>query len=437
MDAVNRDRPFLVVAYDHLGRKQAGPARRTLALARELGKIGPVEVVFEGDPPEGEMASVRFTPRESIEAFPDFFSRFRAALAPPLVALTLPELLESDIPLAIDLFDPVIWENLELYRHEPEPEQFFQHERHLAALLAALFRGDFFLVAGERQLDLFCGALMALNRVNPGTWRPGEGPEQLIGLVPFGLPDSSPPSPDQAPLPDGYEPDRPLVVWGGGMWDWLNPELVVRSWPDVIKARPDALLVFPGTEHPNPHVPVMASVGRVRKLAKELGVIDHLRFGRWLERKEYIGLLAHAGCGVSAHARGLEARYAARTRFLDAIWMGLPMVVTEGDEYSEFLAARGLGEVVRSTEADVFANAVVRVLDSGKHSYDERFVEARTELTWSRMAGPLIKWAETPRKTHGTGMEFFRATVGDAAPRGRPGDLGSLLKRLVSKLSRG
>jgi glycosyltransferase involved in cell wall biosynthesis len=432
----NKDKPFLVLAYDVLGERQAGPAIRTLALAEELATVGPVTILGDGKPPDFGSDNITFVERSDAQPLADFLAGFKAALVPPLVALTFPEILETSIPLAIDLFDPVVWENLELHRSKPLPERRFQHERHLAALLAGIIRGDYFLVASYRQLDLFMGALMVANRINPDTWRHRHGTEQIIGLVPFGLPNILPPSADEVSLPEGIPDDVPLVVWGGGMWDWLEPEIVVSAWPEVLKRYPRAVLAFPGTHHPNPHVPVMGAVSRARRIATDLGIMDSIVFGQWLPRNEYLGLLSQASCGVSAHSPGLECRYAARTRYLDAIWMGLPMVVSEGDEYAEYIADHKLGIVVRESNPQDFAQGMLRVLDSGRSSYTENFLRVRSRLAWRRMAAPLVEWAKNPRVTHGPGSEFFRAATGRASPRGRPSDPMSLLRRILSKVSR-
>jgi glycosyltransferase involved in cell wall biosynthesis len=430
------DKPVLVIAYDRLGPRHAGPAIRSLALAGEIGRTGPVTVVYEGEAPVNHHAGIEFVSRESITVDAAFFSGFRAVLAPPLVAMVMPELLESDVPVIIDLFDPVIWENLELYKSETLPERNFQHERHLAAVTAGLIRGDFFLVAGRRQQDLSLGALMALNRINPETWIPGRGPGQMVGLVPFGLPDKDPPSSSELPYPAEFKSNGPLVVWGGGMWDWLKPDMIVRAWPDVLKKFPNARLAFPGTKHPNPHVPEPEMVGLARQLASRLKVAHSVIFGGWLPRDEYLGVLARAACGVSAHSPGLESRYAVRTRFLDAIWMGAPQVVSGGDEYSDYVAENNLGVVVPGDDPIEFGKAIIRAVDSGRGAYAGNFEHARNELVWSRMAIPLMNWLKDPRLTHGKGIEFFQSTVGGSTPRSRPSDPGSLLRRVLSKLKR-
>jgi glycosyltransferase involved in cell wall biosynthesis len=435
---MGNSQPFLVVAYDLIGKLQAGPAIRTLALATELAKICPVDVLFEGDTPENH-GYLNFIKRDSIRPDSDFFAKYRAALAPPLVAMTFPELLDSDIPITIDLFDPVIWENLDLYKNMPISDRHFQHERHLASLMAGLVRGDFFLVAGDRQRDLFMGMLTMLNRVNPSTWSDGFTIDNFIGLVPFGLPETPPPSTDQLPVPEIFRAGGKLVVWGGGMWDWLSPETVVNAWPEVLKKFPDVCLAFPGTKHPNPHVPEMDSVGRIKKIAVDLGITNTIIFSDWLSRDEYLGLLARADVGVSAHKPGLEARYAVRTRFMDAIYVGLPMVVSGGDEYSHYMEKYSIGKSVSPSDSSSeveFSKSIIEVLENRKDFYTDGFKKARADLAWPKMAAPLIEWVKDPKTTHGPGSEFFEDAVGQASPRHRPKDFGSLMHRVMSKLKK-
>lgn len=422
---------ILVIAYDRVGRLMAGPAIRSLALARQLSGISDIHVIYEGDVPDDPAYSnLTFIPAGSN---PDL-STCKLVLAPPLVALTNPEIFETEIPLVVDLFDPVIFENLELYRDKPSPERQFQHERHLAALLSGFFRGDYFLAAGERQSHLFTGALMAMNRINPGTWAPGSGPEQMVGLVPFGIdpvPDPVPEIPEQyAPLSGGK-----MIVWGGGMWDWLRPDIVVSAMPAVLKKFPDAHLVFPGTRHPNPHVPAMKNVKLCADLAKKLGIEKHVSFGSWLDRTEYLGLLAHADVGVCAHSGGLESAYAVRTRFMDSIRMGLPQVVSGDDEYSRYMNEYGVGKIVDSSDPEIFARTVCDVLSAGKDVFFAGFEAARSDLSWEKVAEPLVKFAKNPRLTHGHGVEFFSGTIGVVSPRSKPSDLKSLIHRLKDKLS--
>ncbi len=426
---------ILVVAYDRIGPRMAGPSLRCLALAREIASTNPVIVLYDGVSNSIDFENVEFTSRDSVTNLPDFYSQFSSALAPPLVAMTNPELLESNLPLVIDLFDPVVWENLDLYSSLPVNEQEFQHERHLAALIAGCIRGDYFLVAGQRQVDLFTGALMALNRFNPAVCQPGIGPEQLIGLIPFGLDPLEMNSISSSDLPDEYHNDGPMVVWGGGIWDWLDPGVIIESWPAVLDKFPTAKLVFPGTTHPNPHVPEPSSLSKLKSAVSNLGIESSVIFGSWLERNQYLALLSEAACGTSAHVMGMESRYAVRTRFLDSINACLPLVVSGGDEYSPIIENYGLGTVIDSSNPEPFTRAFVSLMETGKQPYRKSFQNARNDLTWNKMAAPLLAWLENPVTTHGPGASFFSEAVGEPAPRNRPGDITSLMKRALGKLS--
>ncbi|MFH1676231.1 MAG: hypothetical protein ABIC40_04320 [bacterium] len=427
-----------MVAYDRLGKKQAGPAIRTLALAMELAKVCEVEVIYEGESPGDFITNkgIKFTERESVKIDKSYLAGFCGGLGPPLLAMVCPEVFESDLPLVIDLFDPVVWENLELYRNESSNERAFQHERHLAALISSLMRGDYFLAAGRHQADLFTGALMVLNRINPENYSTGRGFEQMIGLVPFGVPDGKPPEISKEKIPSKFRHDGISIIWNGGMWDWLKPETVVKAMPLILEKYPDAKLFFPGTGHPNPHIPRMAVVGKVKELVKELGISKSVVFSEWLEREEYLGVLGQSDVSVSAHGRGLESQYAVRTRFSDSIWLGVPMVVSGGDEYSRLVREYGLGEVIGDDDPVKFAEGIIGVVSRGKEEFQPGFEKAGKELSWENTAKPLREWAKNPVVTHGIGSEFFTDSVGMVSPRSRPNDFKSLMKRLGDKMRR-
>ena len=427
---------FLVIAYDRLGSKQAGPSIRTLALAGELAKVCEVEVIYEGESPVKINKGIKFTEKKSVVIDKSYLANFRGALGPPLFAMVCPEVFESDLPLAIDLFDPVVWENLELYRKEPLNERKFQHERHLAALISSLLRGDYFLAAGKHQVDLYAGALMVLNRINPGNYSTGIGSEQIIGFVPFGVPNDEPPNISREKIPAEFHCEGVSIIWNGGMWEWLKPEMIVKAMPSVLVKYPNAKLFFPGTAHPNPHIPRMSVVGRVKELVKELGISKSVVFGDWLEREQYLALLSHSDVSVSAHARGLESQYAVRTRFSDSIWLGVPMVVSCGDEYSRLVREYELGEVIEDNDPEKFAGGIIKAVSTGKEAYKGGFEKARKELSWENTAKPLREWAKNPVVTHGNGSEFFTETVGMPSHGKRPNDFRSLLKRLGDKMRR-
>src|SRR5207245_1405695 len=105
-------------------------------------------------------------------------------------------------------------------------------------------------------------------------------------------------------------------------------------------------------------------------------------------------------CALSLHADHLETRFSFRTRLLDCLWAGLPVVCTAGDELAELVAARGLGAAVAPGDVDGAAAAIVGVLERGRAPYAEALACAAGEYSWPRVAAPLISYLRSspPRR---------------------------------------
>ena len=104
--------------------------------------------------------------------------------------------------------------------------------------------------------------------------------------------------------------------------------------------------------------------------------------------------LAEADLGVSAHLDHLEARFSFRTRILDYLWAGLPVVASRGDALGDLVAARGLGRAVEPGDVDGFASACRELLEDegARDAIRARIAELRPELRWSEVARPLVDW---------------------------------------------
>ncbi len=105
----------------------------------------------------------------------------------------------------------------------------------------------------------------------------------------------------------------------------------------------------------------MLMYGQAIELAQQLGLYNQAVFfnDRWVPYAERGSYFLEADIGVSAHQAHIETRYAFRTRLLDYMWAGLPMVVSGGDELADMVAARGLGQVVPIGDSDGFAQAIL------------------------------------------------------------------------------
>ena len=106
-------------------------------------------------------------------------------------------------------------------------------------------------------------------------------------------------------------------------------------------------------------------------------------------------LYTTADVGVCTYGDHLETRFAMRTRVIDMIWGGLPLVVSAGDEMSRTVAAHGLGRVVPPGDPAALAGAITALFGdpAGRRAATARARALATgELAWDRQVAPLVAW---------------------------------------------
>ncbi len=134
-------------------------------------------------------------------------------------------------------------------------------------------------------------------------------------------------------------------------------------------------------------------------LADELGLTGRgVFFGDWVPYEEWPDYLLEADVGLSLHFDSIETRLAFRSRVLDYIWAGLPMVLTRGDAIGEYVVGRGLGEAVDYEDDAGVAYALLRLLERPRAAFAEQFEAARAGLTWESGAEPLVRFCRHPRR---------------------------------------
>ncbi len=397
----------LLISQDVMGKAMAGPGIRYFNLARVLAPHVQLTLAIpDTSPPDalaGEFAFevVRYTSQQwpSLAAAA---AQAEVIIFPSDLASEMPELSEVPACLVIDGYDPLLAEWLFVQSHEPlEVQQAQWHER-MRLLTRQYLVGDFYLCASERQRDWWLGLLEAHGRISPRTFRQDPTLRSLIDVVPFGLPSAAPrhAQPVIKGVWDGIGVDDKLVLWGGGLWPWLDPLTAIRAIDQVRHQRHKVRLVFPGTRHPNPILAGLVTYTQVAKdLAATRGLLDrHVFFGDWLPYEDWPGVLLESDVALSLHTDTLEARLAFRSRILEYIWAGLPTVATQGDATSDRIAQMDLGVVVGYQDVDAVAAAIVTLLDEPRALRQPQFTQTQHALTWEKAAAPLIAFCQHPRR---------------------------------------
>ena len=395
----------LIISHDVVDAKMAGPGIRYWEFAQALSREFQVTLAVPGQTTlAGEGFIIQPFTLGQAESLAPLIAAADVVVTFGYLLHDHPELGEIQVPLVIDAYIPYPFEALAQNAGHPLPDQVAAVDAALEDVLVQFRAGDFFLCASERQRDLWLGLLLALGRVNPHTYADDPTLRRLIDVVPFGLP-ADPPRHTKVVLRglvEGISPNDRIILWGGGIWQWLDPLTLIRAMAQIIRECPEVKLVFPGTRHPfHERVLDMPMRHRAIKLAETLGLLNRwVFFGDWVPYADWPNYLLEADIGVSLHFNTIEAQFASRTRILDYIWAGLPIVATKGDAMSEVIKGYNLGELVDPENVEQLTRTLLNLLNKPhlREAYRANFEKACRQFSWDKVIKPLAAFCRNPRQ---------------------------------------
>ncbi len=395
----------LIITGDPLAAAIAGPAIRALNMALTLQAAGhevrlvsttraehPAPPVPMFHVPAGDERGIRVHERwAEVVLFQGYATTQFRTIA------------RTDRMLIADAYDPMHLEMLEQGRELPPSTWALRVATARDALNDQLRRADLVLCASERQRLLYLGQLAGLGRLNPATYAADPDLRGLLAVVPFGL-EASPPAAyggsGMRGVVPGIDADSRVLVWGGGVYSWFDPLTLIRAVAQARGREPRIRLFFLGTRHPG--VDEMGIVREAFDLATSLGVEGRevVFNDTWVPYDRRGAYLVEADAGVSTHHVHVETEFSFRTRILDYLWAGLPMVVTEGDGFAELVEAEQLGIVVPANDVDALADALVRVLADSSEvaAWRANVARVRERFTWEVVLQPVLAAAADPRR---------------------------------------
>jgi glycosyltransferase involved in cell wall biosynthesis len=386
----------LVQCDEVVGPSMAGAGIRYWEISGQLARSHAVTLASPFAPmlasPEFSVVQRPARPR------PSYYSRYQAVLTPAVLPRLAVAKRRFGFRLIVDLYDPVILEGFELMAGRPCTEQSRAFRRMKRDLWLALRTGDHFICASEVQRDMWIGALTMAGRVTPEAYRADPTLRELIDVVAFGTtPQAGGRTGPGLRQRFGVESGDFVLLWGGGIWNWLDPLTLIESVAEVASEYADTKLVFMGLDHPNALIPEMAMSLRARKLADDLGLTGrHVFFNDgWVPYHQRQDVLLEADAGVSIHGDHLETHFAFRTRVLDYLSAGLPVLSTSGDVFADLLKSSGAGVVVSPHDRQAISDAIVSLREPSLRS---RMSAASRSLgkmyRWERVVRPLMSMLE-------------------------------------------
>ena len=389
---------LLIITHETVGPRMAGPGIRAWEMARALSDRFDVTLAARGEPGRDHPALRVVGFDADDESYADLNPHIDTAdvvLAMGSLFSKIPRLRDLEKPAIVDLYDPFELEKLEQARQVDVHHHVGMDVDSRVHLRLEGGIGDFFICASERQRDFWLGTLLSSGRVNTVTYAQDPTMRDLIDVVPFGVP-SRPPQKQHDVLRDGQagiDSEDKVLLWNGGLWQWFDPLTLVDALVEVLRVREDVKLYFAAGRHFDPEtVPEMPIYAETLERCRELGLLQsHVFFGDWVPYDERGDYLLEADLGVTIHEPGLESRFASRTRILDCIWAGLPVLATTGDPLSEVVEEERLGRVVPPKRPDLLAQAILEMLGD-EHLRDRVAERARRFCrlhTWSQVVEPI------------------------------------------------
>lgn len=391
----------LFISADFVGETMAGVALRAYELARAIEPHADVTIAAPESevPPQREVRQVAYVPREPRGALADEVARADAVFTQPLFPHQQPLLRRPGLRVIHDIITPEPFENLE-YLHERHP----LFRRAMLSIVAdrvtgALHDSHHLVCGSDKQRDMWIGAMLAERLVDPALYDRDPDLRGVIDTVPFGVGADPPRRQGDGPREVfGLAPDDEILLWSGGIWEWLDADTAIRSVVHLAGRRPTAKLVFMAA---SPHGPAQGPEARARELARSLGALGKTVFfsDRWIPYDERGTWMLEAGANLALHRDHLEARFAFRTRFLDCFWARLPIVGTRGDFLATRVERDGLGATAPPGDPEAVAAVIEQVLDNGRGHYEEALARVADEHRWERVAEPIVRYvtgAELP-----------------------------------------
>ncbi len=377
---------LIFICNDVIGTTMAGPGIRYWELAHALKRKGHQTVILSRYLEKGfSSEGLTFTGRTSLANLLSWICRSDCVIQPGSpVAILLSLAFRKRI--IFDQYDPVVFEFL-----ERRPSTLSGKIWKWAMLLLWKIRqriilrfGKSFLVANEKQKDFLIGQLTILGYTSK---------LDTIVVLPFGLSVVKPVKKHPVLRGTKIKDTDFLLVWGGGIWDWFDPLSLLQALAKIKQRRDDIKVYFPGLRPPSPDSQKMAVTDRFIAEAERLGLLETSVFinRKWTQYDQRADYLLEADAGVSLHKDSLETRFSFRTRMLDYVWAGLPIIATKGDAWADLIEKKGMGITVPPNDRDGIVQAIIKMADDAvfRMRIKEQVRTIAADFEWDAIAANL------------------------------------------------
>ncbi|HNY31716.1 MAG TPA: hypothetical protein PKO15_12580 [Fibrobacteria bacterium] len=371
-----------------------GPELRIWSLATKVAEAGYQVVVH------GLSGSTQTFPEgiEFRELAPGYMSKIRpgdAIVASELLgARSLLELLRSRRPFHWDCYGLSLPETLSFLPTWSWMRSLGDRRRKMLRYRLLAMEAERIWVSHSGQ-GVFLASQLAVCRPDREAWRAFQFPSAILEM-PMGVPDENPPQGSANPYPESMQ-GRPILFWGGGIWNWFDVPTVIRAMVELRnRGAPHVLFFLSGRNEATRDYD--RPLDEALRLASEANLLgSSIVFNdRRVKPTELAPWLEHCHAGIMGNQRTLESSMSWRTRYLDLLWAGRPLLVAGGDPLAERMARCGAAEMVPHGDHIALADAILSMQgDRWKSACEASSAEGR-RVRWSQVAKPFLAELSRP-----------------------------------------
>lgn len=266
----------------------------------------------------------------------------------------------------------------------------------VALLRQVLSRGDAFSACGGRQRDALVGELAMTGRLDARTFG-----YEFVHVVPAGAAPAmtapSPPAGREQLAALGVPAASFVVLWCGGYNTWTDVETLFAGVEMAMRREPTIHYVSVGASTYDAPETVYQ---RFVTMAQRSAYRERFHLLGWRPWSEVARFYVESDVGLNVDGAHYETTYGTRTRLVEMIAAGLPVITSDGCELSHELAGHGAAATFAMGSATALSAHIVALAQDRRRCGDMRrqsLAYAREELTFSATAASVRNWVRKPQ----------------------------------------
>jgi len=290
----------------------------------------------------------------------------------------------------VDLYDPY---SIEALSYDDKAFEFAY-----SSLSFQLKKGNFFLCANEKQRIFYLGGLYLSKRLEPEIFQRDPEFKSIISIVPYGVPEEEP------TFEEKYFNFNQPIIFFGSFYDWYDVDILKNVLKELKKNLDYHFIV---TKHLRPQTTPQKKFNDFYEWSKKEYLLDkNIHFLDWIPYKERTRAYFSSSLSLCLYPETFETELSFRTRILDFLYGGLPVIALKGSELENILSEKD-GAFFVERDINKIINKIFEVLKISKDERKEFSKNIREKFSWNVVLKPLIEHISYLKPLKGEKKKFW------------------------------